>query len=119
MRHSVTVRHFKTNVSCPAKAAGKIVVDPFLSAFYYLSTKNAFIIFSKKPFQPPVKAQAAWLCSGNGTPPLVSKTASHVFECSCLRLAPNRKMSLLLELLSEANVVSFKFKSFCSWVLSS
>gem|GEM_PF-2834272 len=32
---------------------------------------------------------------------LVSKTASHVFECLRIRLAPNRKMSLMQELLSE------------------
>ena len=35
-----------------------------------------------------------------GLLPLVSKTALHVFECLRLRLAPNRKMSLMQELLS-------------------
>ena len=36
---------------------------------------------------------------------LVSKTAAHVFECLRLRLAPNRKMSLLQELLSVLRTV--------------
>jgi hypothetical protein len=41
-----------------------------------------------------------------GLHPLVSETASHVSECLRLRLAPNRLMSLMQELLSKANIMS-------------
>ena len=51
-------------------------------------------------------AQALGFVLATGLLPPVSKTASHVFECLRLRLAPNRKMSLMQELLKGANGLS-------------
>ena len=76
-----------------------------------MNNSSGVSVLLAKHKQLQVKAQAAWLRSCNGTLPIyhrdfVSETASHVSECLRLRLAPNRLMSLMQQLLSKADIKS-------------
>jgi hypothetical protein len=53
----------------------------------------------RESFGTELKLKPLGFVLATGLLPLFSKTASHVFECLRLRLAPNRKMSLMQELL--------------------
>ena len=58
--------------------------------------------YAKTLFTLVVTLEPLGFVLATGLHPLVSETASHVSECLRLRLAPNRLMSLLQELVLRA-----------------